>query len=267
MPAESAVLDPESSTPLYVQAARLILERATGGELRGGAPLPPERSLARTLGVSRVTLRKALATLVEEGVVESAPGRGWFLTTGVLAEPPNALRSFTETAAVRGLDAHARVLRAMVREATMSEAEALGVAPGSDLFELRRVRCLDGIAVAWDESQVPLVLAPALPSVDFSSASLYAELTRAGFPPVRADYTVEASAADEETASHLGLATGSTVLRTAQTTYAAGDRVVELGTTVYRGDRYRFRASLYRPVRRAQGDGTLMSVVNKGEHR
>lgn len=261
----ATVLDSRNAAPLYIKTARLILEQATGGVLRGGAPLPSERSLAAALGVSRVTLRKALATLVEEGVVESAPGRGWFLTTGVLAEPPNALRSFTETAAVRGLAPAARVLETSVREATMTEAEALQVAPGSKLFELRRVRCLDGIAVACDESRVPLALAPGLVAADFSVASLYEELERAGHAPLRADYTVEAAEADETTARYFDLPPGAAVLRTAQTTYAADDRVVEIGVTTYRADRYRFRASLYRPPpsRRSRGPRPLSNDSRK----
>ncbi len=228
--------------------ARLILDQASGGELRSGARLPSERALCVQLGVSRVTLRKALATLVDEGVLESSRGRGWFLTTGVLAEPPNALRSFTETARIRGLQPSARVLSTGTRPASISEAESFSVAPGSELFELRRIRCLDGIPVAYDESRVPLGLAPGLSSLDYTVSSLYGELERAGVAPVRADYAVEAAEADPETARHLELSEGAAVLRTVQTTYSASDRVVEVGSTTYRGDRYRFRASLYRPL-------------------
>ncbi len=247
MPGRVAV-DPDVSTPLYVQIARLILEQASGGELERGARLPSERVLCAELGVSRVTLRKALATLVEEGVVESSQGRGWFVATGVLGEPPNALRSFSETARIRGLEPSARVLAARRREATINEAEVFAVAPGSALFELRRIRCLDGLPVASDESRLPLALAPHLEAVDFSTASLYAELEQAGVVPVRAEYALEAAEADVETAGHLGLRPGAAVLRTSQTGYAASGRVVEVSTTTYRGDRYRFRASLYRPL-------------------
>lgn len=248
-----AVVDHDVSTPLYVQIARLIVEQASGGELQRGARLPSERALCAELGVSRVTLRRALATLVEEGVVESSQGRGWFVATGVLGEPPNALRSFSETARIRGLEPSARVLAARCREATINEAETFGVAPGSTLFDLRRVRCLDGLPVACDESRVPLALAPHLETVDFSVASLYAELERAGTAPVRAEYALEAAEADAETARCLGLRPGAAVLMTTQTGYASSGRVVEVSSTTYRGDRYRFRASLYRPL----GEGEL----------
>jgi len=243
-----AAVDPAGAAPLYVQIARLIVQQASGGELRRGDRLPSERALCAEFGVSRVTLRKALATLVDEGVLESSHGRGWFFTTGVLGEPPNALRSFSETARIRGLEPSARVLEATCREATLNEAEQFGVAPGSAIFELHRVRCLDGIPVACDECRVPLAIAPRLGSADFAEASLYAELERAGCAPVRAEYAVEAAEADAETAEHLGIRPGAAVLKTMQIGYAAHDRVVELSSTTYRGDRYRFRASLYRPL-------------------
>jgi GntR family transcriptional regulator len=241
-----------AATPLYVRIARLIGEQTSGGELQRGARLPSERALCAELGVSRVTLRKALATLVEEGVLESSQGRGWFVATGVLGEPPNALRSFTETARIRGLESSARVLHVGRREATLNEAEMFAIAPGSGVFELRRVRCLDGIPVACDESRLPLFLAPDLEQVDFTTASLYAELERAGVLPVRAEYAVEAAEADGEAARHLGLLPGGAVLKAVQTAYAVSDRVVEVSTTIYRGDRYRFRASLYRPLLEAE---------------
>ncbi len=246
VPARS--IDSSVATPLYVQIARLILEQASGGELKRGARLPSERKLCMELGVSRVTLRKALATLVDEGVLESSQGRGWFVATGVLAEPPNALRSFTETARIRGLEPTARVLHSGTREATINEAEAFSIAPGGAVFEVRRLRCLDGIPVACDESRVPLAVAPGLEYLDFKVASLYEELERHGALPVRAEYAVEAAQADPDTAASLGLSPGAAVLKTTQTVYAASDRIVELGATTYRGDRYRFRASLYRPL-------------------
>lgn len=233
--------------PVYAQVAHRILEQVVGGQLQSGARLPSERVLCGRLGVSRVTLRRALTLLVDEGVVESAQGRGWFVTTGVLGEPPNALRSFTQTARIRGLSPSARVLLAQRRAATLDEAERMGVAPGSQLFELQRVRCLNGIPVAWDRALVPLALVPDIEGVDFTAASLYGELDRAGVSPVRGDYAMQAQAADERTAELLGLPVGAAVLKTDHTAFTATGRVVDVGSTTYRGDRYRFRASLYRP--------------------
>ena len=111
---------------------------------------------------------------------------------------------------------------------------------------IERLRMLDDVPVAVDRSRVPLARAPQLVDVDFASASLYATLADAGSAPVRAGYTVEALAAGVAEAALLSVAAGTPVLVTMTTAYDPADRVVELCTTVYRGDRYRFRATLAR---------------------
>jgi len=233
--------------PLYRQIAHLIAEESSGGRLARGARLPSERELCAHFKVSRVTVRRALAELVEEGVLEPAHGRGWFMTTGVLGEPPNTLRSFAETAQIRGLIATARVLQAESEPATLDEAESFGIAPGAPVFHLRRVRLLDGVPVAFDISRVPLALAPLLTAVDFSRASLYAQLDD-GVVPTRADLTVEATAADAMAAKLLEVAEGAPLLVTSQITYDGEGRTIELAVITYRGDRYRHRATLMRPL-------------------
>jgi GntR family transcriptional regulator len=242
-----STVDPTVITPLYLQVARFIAQQASGGGLTRGAKLPTERTLCAQFGVSRVTLRRALAILVDEGVLESSAGRGWFVTTGILGEPPNALRSFSETARIRGLTASARVLHAESEPASLDDGDAFKIAPGSPVFRLKRVRLLDGVPVACDESRVPLGLAPRLADADFTVASLYRELENAGTVPVRAEYAIEAAGAEADVARLLDLELGSPVLVAQQTGYGSDERLIELSTTVYRADRYRFRASLHRP--------------------
>jgi DNA-binding GntR family transcriptional regulator len=236
----------ESPQPLYLRVYRIIADQIAGGTLGPGDRLPAERTLCEQLGVSRATVRRALLELSEDGLIESSLGRGSFVTAGPLVEPPNALLSLTELGSRRGLVPSARVLRAAVRPATVTESEAFGIAPGADVFVLERLRMLDGVPVAVDASRVPLARAPGLVEVDFATASLYATLNEAGAAPVRAGYTVDALPAAGPEAALLGIEDGTPVLVTMTTAYDAADRVVELCRTVYRGDRYRFRATLVR---------------------
>lgn len=242
------------SQPLYDRIRETIASQIRSGAIPAGARLQSERGLADQMGVSRETIRRALDALAEDGLVRAARGSGRFVSDLALAEPPNALLSFTELGAQRGLSATSRVLRSHVRPTTLAEAEALGVAPGAELFELDRLRMLDGVAVALDHTRIPLAIAPELPTIDFSTESLYAALDRAGAGLVRADYTTEAVAADAAQARGLGIATGDPLLLAVTTSYDGNDRVVELGETAYRCDRYRFRATLVR--KRQPGGGT-----------
>ncbi len=236
----------ESPQPLYLRVYRIVADQIASGVLAGGDRLPAERALCEQLGVSRATVRRALGELADDGLIESSIGRGSFVSSGPLVEPPNALLSLTELGSRRGLVPTARVLSAGVRAATVEESEAFGIAPGAELFVLERLRMLDGVPVAVDASRVPLARAPRLVAVDFATASLYATLTEAGAPPTRAGYTVEALPAAGPEAALLSIETDTPVLVTLTTAYDPADRVVELCRTVYRGDRYRFRATLAR---------------------
>jgi GntR family transcriptional regulator len=235
----------DASQPLYHRVYRQIAQEISGGALQPGARLPSERWFCDELGVSRATVRRAIEELIADGLVETR-GRGAFVTGEALVEPPNTLMSMSELGRSRGLDATARVLSSAIRPATIDEAEAFGIAPGAELFELRRLRMLDGLPIAVDDNRLPLRVLPSAGDIDFTTASLYDAIEREGNRLARADYQLEARAAGKQEAELLGLAPGAPVLFA--TTVAIGEdgRILDLGDTVYRADRYRFQATLMR---------------------
>lgn len=238
----------EASVPLHERVRHQIAAEIGTGVHPMGARLPSERELCARLRVSRVTLRRALTHLAEEGLLAASHGRGWYVSAEQVGEPANALLSFTAMARAQRLTPSSTVLSHQVRPADLDEAQQLGVAPGADILDLRRLRMLDKLPVAIDRSRVPLSVAPELADRDFSDRSLYDALTSAGAAPQRADYSVEAQAASPDQASLLDLEPGQPLLVTRQMTYARDGRVVELGGIIYRGDRYRFRATLLAPA-------------------
>jgi GntR family transcriptional regulator len=253
----------QASQPLYHRVYRQIAREIESGALQPGDRLPSERWLCDELGVSRATVRRAIEELVTDGLVEGR-GRGSFVTGDALVEPPNTLMSLSELGRSRGLEASSEVLAAELRPATIDEAEAFGIAPGAELFELQRLRMLDGLPISLDHNRVPLRLVPDAAAVDFTSASLYDALEHAGHPPARADYELEARGADEHEAELLGLAADAPVLFA--TTVAIGEdgRVVDLGRTVYRADRYRFQATLMRRAHTQRGNSNEETLAPRG---
>lgn len=239
----SASIRSDYPEPLWIQAVNLINNEIASGVLKPGMRLPPERELCQQLNISRVTLRKALNKLVDDGVLTASHGRGWYVasTAPVGKEWPNSLESFSETAARMGLVATSKVLRADIAPANLDEAEELMIAPGTPLFHLARVRLLSNVPIAIDVSRVPAALVPDVLSIDFTRESLYQTLESAGLDFLRADATIEAREADAAAATNLQVEVGKPVLVMHQLVVDAGNKPLFVSTIQYSGDRYRLR--------------------------
>ncbi|MEA4943047.1 MAG: GntR family transcriptional regulator [Propionicimonas sp.] len=224
-----------------------LLQAMNRGEYPPASRLPGERDLAVRLGISRVTLRHALARLEVEGKVERSAQRGWFVTGQVVSEPPSILVSFTDMAHARGLRPTAQILEQKVRPASFEEADQLRIPPGAEVIDLRRLRAMDSQIICVDNTVLPLEKAQELAALDMTDQSLYERLeTVCGIRIHRSAYTVHAEAATAETAGLLRVPVGYPVLVGSETAYTAEGRPVLVGVNRYRGDAYRFRADLYR---------------------
>jgi GntR family transcriptional regulator len=235
----------DAAQPRYATVARELANEIRRRTLEPGDRLPSERELSRRLGVSRVTIRRALGLLRQSGLVAPSATRGWFLLQTSLGEP-NALMSFSEMATSRGLTPTAHVIEACTNGADVDEATSLRVAPGTPLFELERVRLLDGIPVGVDHSRIVAARAPSASSHDFSHDSLYALLESHGVVPTRSEYVLHAGVADARIAGLLGVPEGVGLLVAEAVTFDQLDRPFELSRTRFLGDRYRFRTTLFR---------------------
>lgn len=235
------------SLPLYARTATSLWHDvlATGPE--AGDAMPSERALSERYSVSRVTMRAALAQLEERGLVQSSPARGWFIGAAVGAPARgHTVQGFADYAHTHGLRTHNRVLEARTRPATVAEGETLRIGPGRPLFEMRRLRYLDGLVVVIEHNRLPLALCPDLAVTDFSVASLYATLRAADPPqlPRTADYSVEARGPESAEKQLLEVDDRASLLVATQLAYNQNRQPLELTVAVYRGDRYRFTASI-----------------------
>lgn len=228
--------------PRYEQLRESLHELIRDGVAGPGGALPAERELARLTGWSRVTVRKALAGLVERGVVNSKPGAGTFVGERIVRSF-SRLTSFTDDLRARGLDPQVVFLERAVGEATPDEAMALAVSPGSGVVRLHRLRSAGESPLAVERTVVPQAI---LPSADLVVVSLYETLESLGVPPQRALQRLRAVAVDAATAVLLDLATGSPGLQIERRAFLADGRAVEFTRSVYRADAYDFVAELTR---------------------
>jgi GntR family transcriptional regulator len=230
--------------PLYLRLQHTIREAVDNGVLHDMDPLPGEREMAEMLGISRVTVRKALADLVSEGVLVQRRGSGTFVAAqrGRIEQPLSRLTSFTQDMQLRGLKAESQWLERSVALPTPQEAMVLGLSPGAEVCRLHRLRTADGVPMAIELAVVPRQF---LPDPQIVGASLYAALDELGARPVRALQRLHAISLPDYEAGLLQMPVGSATLFIERVSYLPDGRTVEFTQSHYRGDTYDFVAELY----------------------
>ncbi len=227
----------------YDDVARRIEQEISEGNLGVGDRLLGERELAQVLGVSRVTVRSALAKLRSRGLVESDETRGWFVKKAIVNEQ-NVLRSFTELANLRGMTTSSQVISRQMRDATIEEVDLFKLEAGATIFEIERTRFMDTEPIAIEVSRIPQTRCPNLANADLESVSLHAELKQAGSGPVRADYALTAKAATVEEATILEISPGAPLLAANAIARDTKGDAVEISYSLFRADRYSFNTTL-----------------------
>jgi len=224
---------------------RLEADIATG-RLTPGERLAPERQLGARLDVARNTLRRALADLAARGLIESRDRSGWFVNgRGVTIETISGPQGLTDWAAVHGLAVSSKVNVARVRKADEVEAEALRIPLNSRIFELERVRFVEGAPLSLDRSILVPALATTLAGLDFSNRSLFQTVRELnGIEPSRAECLLRAITTDRRTAGLLGLTEGDPLLDLSETVFDQYGDPFEYGRHLNRGDRYAFRTTI-----------------------
>ena len=230
-----------SPKPAWVQIEEQLGDRIESGALAPGERLPPERDLADVLGVSRMTVRQALASLAARGLVERGVGRGTFVReASPVVHDLTRVAGFTEEVERQGLEAGARILEARECAAPDQVAAALAIAPRAPVVRLERVRLGGGRPLTLEDSWLPAARFPGLLERDLSG-SLYAVMrTEYGLAPVSATERLEPVTARAHDAQHLGVAEGAPLMLVERTSYAADGTPVEFARDRHRGDRARF---------------------------
>ncbi len=230
--------------PLYLKLKRLVIDAIAQGTLADRDAIPGERDLARMLGISRVTVRKAFADLVADGVLVQRRGSGTFVApkTGRIQLPLSRLTSFTEDMRLRGIETFSDWLDRSAAWPTPEESLVLALSPGDKVIRLHRLRHADGKPLAIERSSIPHRFLPDPMAVE---TSLYAALTERGLKPVRALQRLHAVALSKGDAGLLGLPEGSPALFTERVAYLADGGVIEFTRSHYRGDSYDFVAELH----------------------
>jgi GntR family transcriptional regulator len=234
-------LRPRSRTPVWAQIEERLAEQIESGRLAAGERLPPERELAQWLGVSRMTVRQALASVAARGLVERGVGRGTFVRApGKVVHDLSSGLGFTERLERQGLAAGALQVFARESEAPRAVAAGLELELGAPVLRVERVRSADGRPLVLEDSWLPADRFPRLLEHDLTG-SLYALMRDAyGLGPVSAVERLEPVVARPHEAAALEVPEGAPLMLVERVARAADGTPVEFARDRHRGDRARF---------------------------
>ncbi len=231
--------DRSRPVPLWALVAGRLQVLIETGRLPEGSRVENEVALADKLGISRPTMRRALQELVTKGLLVRKPGVGTQVVSPTVRRPVE-LTSLYDDLARSGREPRTEVLSLEVLPATDSLALALHVPPRSDLTVVRRLRFTGDEPLALMLNHVPVRVAR-LRRDDLEMRGLYECIRASGGPqPSSATEVIGARVATTVECRTLRITRGSAVLTMTRTAWAADGQGVELGSHIYRADRYAF---------------------------
>ncbi len=229
--------------PRYVQLRQRLSDGVDQGLLKAGSPLPPEREIASITAMSRVTVRKAIQALVEDGTIVQKQGSGSFVAsdTPQIEQSLSRLTSFSEDMSRRGMVSTSVWLERAIVMPSPEEVLALALSPDTQVSRIARLRTADDKPMAIERASLSTDM---LPNPMLVETSLYEVLSAAGLRPVRALQKISAINLEAENARLLDVDIGMAGLSIERTSYLADGRIVEFTQSIYRGDAYNFVAEL-----------------------
>jgi DNA-binding GntR family transcriptional regulator len=209
------------------------------GQLREGEAIPSESALAKQYGVSRMTARRAVDELEREGYIFRIQGAGSFPTGKRFRQGVFRVRSLEEIALKSSSVPFTRVLKSGIAVPSADVTVALGLAPGTAVLELHRLRSVGDAPVLLEERYFQLAPTERLLHLPLHQESIHALLVGLGIHISRVEQTLEAVNLDAARARLLELPANAACFLMARVSYA-DDTVLGYSRYWVRGDRGAF---------------------------
>lgn len=229
-----------SNLPIYIQIHDKIKADIEKGVWTIGDRLPSERELAIQFNVSRMTLRQAIQTLADEGILERKIGSGTYVARKKVQEKMTGTTSFTEIMISQNRQPSSKTVSYFVAKPSSSEMEKLALKENEYILRMERIRYADGVPICFEVASIPFSLIDQYSKTEISN-SLYRTLEEKGGNKIgHANQTISAMLASEQIAEYLEIKRGEAILRLSQLSYFEDGTPFEYVRTQYVGNRFEF---------------------------
>jgi GntR family transcriptional regulator len=241
----SRMIRDEEDTPFYKQLKEKILDDIEIGKLKHGDKLPSERELAEQYGISRMTARHTLSILEREGVVERRVGAGTFINNNKIEMDFITFNSFTKNMQSKGLVPSTQVISINTIQAKPFLANKLKVPTGEQMIAIKRLRLVNEIPVAIEESFIAEVLCPNIGKIITDHNSLYQILeSEYGIVLVKAKEYMQVAFSEESDSKLLRIRSESPCIFQEAVAFDREDKEIEFSTSLTRSDIVKFYSEL-----------------------
>lgn len=173
-------VDRDTAVPAHIQVRDFLLEQIKTGSLKPAEKIPSERDLSKLCDVSRVTIRKAIGSLVNEGLLVSVPGKGNFVNEVMQKEDLEYVESFFSQGEKRGFVGRIRLLEEKLVVADAEIAERLKINEGDKVFRIHRLKLANGVPMCSELRYIPYKFVPEMIDARLSERSLTEHLNNRG---------------------------------------------------------------------------------------
>ena len=227
-------------SPLYIQLREVIRSKIEEAEYPPGTAIPSESQLAETYGLTRISVRSALAALENEGLLTSVQGKGVFVKGLKTERDLETLGGYRHTMKERSRQAGTRVLIKALRKAEPYYSRLLELAPDEELWFIRRIDYADRDAVSLEEIFIPFSILPGLQDIDIQLFSIYDVYRWNGIQPSTGDQILRITRLEPSLAKLIDLPPRQAVMEFSCVTRDRSGQAIEFARNYLRGDKTEF---------------------------
>jgi len=242
-------LDPDNLVPLYIQIKNSLLSAIRQREFKPNDRIPGEQELESLFHVSRITVRKAISELVDEGILIKKQGKGTFLSGVIVATTLDEINGYTQSMLRLGYKPGRILVERNILNCGMETIKKqLNVDPKAELVHIKRVLLADGEPVILEKVYYPIKFRFFMDE-DLNEESTYNLLKRKmNIIPYKAQKTIGIEPANDETALYLKTKVGTPLLVTNELVVEQNDTPIHYSISQALSDKIKIRLVSYAPI-------------------
>ncbi|GAA0743360.1 GntR family transcriptional regulator [Clostridium oceanicum] len=234
----------QSPLPLHYQIKEILQEMIENEELNPGDLIPTERELCEIQGVSRMTINKAIMSLVNEGLLYREQGKGTFVAKPKQKQEFTGLKGFSEEMKEKGFKTSTEILSFDIKEATRKIKDVLCM-KDTKVIEIERLRKTEKSPISLEIVWIPYNLCKNMTRDSIDGESLYKTFKeKYGYNLTKAKQTIEPIMLNDYQSEYLNQEENALSLMVERTTYIENSIPIEYTKAIYRSDIYKFEMTL-----------------------